>query len=234
MNHNRPPRPQYQHQPASHQPAPPPRMTHALPMNPMLQQQHQQQHQQQPPQPSYPPQQPLGNYSYGGIPQQQTGNLRNLGAMAAAAALGALHGGSGIAPVPHYNPQAHGAYMPQQQSFGGYTPYHPQANAQGYTLSPAAYAIPTAPPAPASFPPPASSHRPAPSTDVGLSSSQPPNNNAKRARLNPTATSHLPMRNCQLATCSFIGIYRDVEVHEMDRHLIFPPGYEQKPSKPDA
>lgn len=43
------------------------------------------------------------------------------------------------------------------------------------------------------------------------------------------------MRNCSLSSCNYLGTVKDVEIHEMDRHLIFPPGWvEKKKNKPDA
>lgn len=38
-------------------------------------------------------------------------------------------------------------------------------------------------------------------------------------------------RNCSLAGCKFVGSGDDVEVHEMDRHLIYPPGYKVERSE---
>jgi len=42
------------------------------------------------------------------------------------------------------------------------------------------------------------------------------------------------MRNCSLSGCSYTGLYKDVEIHEMDRHLIFPAGWKEKKGKRDG
>lgn len=42
-----------------------------------------------------------------------------------------------------------------------------------------------------------------------------------------------PIR-CSYPGCSYSGYTKDVEVHRMDRHLIFPPGYKAKKGPPDG
>jgi hypothetical protein len=38
-------------------------------------------------------------------------------------------------------------------------------------------------------------------------------------------------RNCSQAGCKFVGSGEDVEIHEGDRHLIFPAGYKVERSE---
>ncbi|KAL7410195.1 hypothetical protein BDY24DRAFT_436516 [Mrakia frigida] len=238
-------------------PAPPPSRQlpfHGLPQNPLIAQQPQF---PQPP-PSYGG---GGNFSYGGLSGGGGGGQANLGAMAAAAALGVLGGGGAQSryyqqpPPPQQQQQQFSyGYSPtsQQQPSQGY-PYQqqqqqpplpsslPQLNAQGYTISSAFYnAQPPPLPTPSyAYPPPylpSSSSNHYSSNASASSSSQPPAPRPPQPnrRLDTSKISCLPMRNCSLSGCSYTGLYKDVEIHEMDRHLIFPAGWKEKKGKRDG
>lgn len=67
-------------------------------------------------------------------------------------------------------------------------------------------------------------NRPAPSSSSTSSSNLPP---AKKPRIqtnsgNESQKGH--WRNCQQSGCSFVGLDKDVAIHEEDRHLIHKPG----------
>jgi hypothetical protein len=42
-----------------------------------------------------------------------------------------------------------------------------------------------------------------------------------------------PVR-CGHTGCPYSGYAKDVEIHKMDRHLIFPPGYKHRKGPPDG
>jgi hypothetical protein len=87
---------------------------------------------------------------------------------------------------------------------------------------------------------PASAPVPAPMSSIsqpeaGPSSMAPRPPRTKAPKLDMNRITSAPMRNCALSSCNFLGTVKDVEIHEMDRHLIYPPGYvERKKSRPDG
>lgn len=107
-------------------------------------------------------------------------------------------------PSGGYQPYAAYYQQPAQPYQSGYTyPYQPTATPEGYSYS-ATYA------------------------PAGQAVEEPQN---KRARVTgPTTTpvasvtSVKPWRNCSHPGCKYVGSGEDVEVHEGDRHLIFPNG----------
>lgn len=178
----------------------PPRLTHALPVNPALGS-------------------VAGAYSpqvyapYGGgsayMPAIPTGPVYSASGVNLAAFGGAFGAWAATGP-------------PAQQwaAAGGGYPAHPTPQAVAPT------------PAPSFSPAPlASLSQP----EAGPSSLTPRPSRAKVPRLDMNRITGAPMRNCALSSCNFLGPVKEVEIHEMDRHLIFPPGYvERKKSRPDG
>jgi hypothetical protein len=54
-------------------------------------------------------------------------------------------------------------------------------------------------------------------------------------RLPPARSSWYQPGNyrCDHKDCTFTGSQKSVEIHKMDRHLLFPPGWEKRKKKPD-
>lgn len=72
------------------------------------------------------------------------------------------------------------------------------------------------------------------STNVPIAYSQ----NYTAQRSNPSSslnsTWYQPGNHrCSQQDCSFTGSAKSVEIHMMDRHLIYPPGWEKRKKKPD-
>lgn len=104
---------------------------------------------------------------------------------------------------------------------------HPASTAEGYTLSS------TYVPRQGSFRIPSNQLLPSPSEDRVL----PPPVSEKRVITNPlTHGSWYQPGNfrCQRQGCPFLGSRKSVEIHMMDRHFIFPPGWEKSKDEWDA
>ncbi|KAJ7225433.1 hypothetical protein GGX14DRAFT_638726 [Mycena pura] len=55
-----------------------------------------------------------------------------------------------------------------------------------------------------------------------------------RPQKTPSASWHQPgSSRCTYKTCTYFGSRQSVEIHMMDRHLIFPPGWEKRNNKPE-
>lgn len=196
----------------------PSRSAHALPSNPSLG--------AAPPAAAYAPHGALGTY-YGAPPPSgpiYSASGVNIAAFAGQATY-AAGGGYGSWAVG-----GGGGYGQQQQQWTGYMPAVPGG---GYSYAPSPVALPTYTPQPLPLVPSASSTHSAPSFPPPNPSSSVPRSKAPKLDLNRITSA--PMRNCSLSSCNYLGTVKDVEIHEMDRHLIFPPGWvEKKKNKPDA
>ena len=60
-----------------------------------------------------------------------------------------------------------------------------------------------------------------------------PHAGPSHSRIPPPQGSWYQPGNVQCATCAFRGSKKSVEIHMMDRHLIFPPGWHKRPRKAD-
>jgi len=127
---------------------------------------------------------------------------------------------------PYQQAQASGYYPYAAQQAGGYNPYaayYQQATQQypygyGYqaTTTPEGYTY-------------SATYQNQTQATQAQTYNEPPN---KRSRPNPgdaagsaaPVISVKPWRNCSHPGCKFVGSGEDVEVHEGDRHLIFPNG----------
>jgi len=119
---------------------------------------------------------------------------------------------------PHY-------YQAYMQAL--YNRPHPTSTAEGYTLSS------TYVPRHESFRIPSNHLLPNPSEDRVL----PPTTSEKRVITNPlTHGSWYQSGNfrCQRQGCPFLGSHKSVEIHMMDRHFIFPPGWKKTKDDWDA
>lgn len=58
--------------------------------------------------------------------------------------------------------------------------------------------------------------------------------NSRPRPVQPTGQWYQPgNKRCTYKDCTFTGSHSSVETHMMDRHLIFPPGWEKRPKKPE-
>ncbi|KZT05961.1 uncharacterized protein LAESUDRAFT_813190 [Laetiporus sulphureus 93-53] len=136
----------------------------------------------------------------------------NPGMIAARAATAALSN-------PYGQPFAHFGYQ-QVPHCAQYRPYGspsvPCANSDGYTLS--------------------STYVPGSYNGAGNTTSDlPQRSNQRHAHHGPVPTHWYQPGNtrCTHVGCKFVGSKKAVEIHMMDRHLIFPPGWENRKRKSD-
>ena len=115
-------------------------------------------------------------------------------------------------------------YQPQPQPYAYPYPYpYPGQPAQAQSFGQSLFAFkPTATPEGYSY---SSTYQPEPAASSGrYPPSSLPN---KRARVTPSVGhngSNQAWRNCSYPGCTFVGSGHDVEIHEGDRHLMFPKG----------
>lgn len=166
-----------------------------------------------PPRPSLPVNPLLSNHAGNADSQQQT---INVGAMAAQALTYSLA-----------NPYGHLHSYTNANYYSYFTPVpRPMTTAQGYTLS-STY-VPSA--AGPSFASQSLSWSP---PQRGRTPQLHPTNRVSR----PFTQSSFPTRGdnrCTYNGCSFTGSKKTVEIHMMDRHLIFPPGWKKPQNSWDA
>ncbi|CDZ97037.1 Zinc finger, CCCH-type [Phaffia rhodozyma] len=238
MHHSLPQRPSGQPAPDSSAAAPPPRLRSNLPSNlpsnPTLLQ-----HQSQPqPQPqsssSYPHQLP----NLPAYPAPITGPIYspsgfNLASLAASNALQALSNPNPNVWAGSY-PSMNNAYSGHPLQPFGYPSNPYQQTPQGYTLSThftsQPVSSPSAPSSSSFTPKSSSSISDHPHPTAGRSEKKAKQPKLDHQALNPAQR----MRNCQLSSCHFTGLEKDVEIHEMDRHLIYPVGWKEKMERKKA
>ena len=67
-----------------------------------------------------------------------------------------------------------------------------------------------------------------------LVNSNPASGTLKTSFLDSKSFWYQPGNNrCNQQGCTFFGSNKSVEIHMMDRHLIYPPGWEKRKKKPD-
>ncbi|KAJ3559774.1 hypothetical protein NM688_g143 [Phlebia brevispora] len=104
----------------------------------------------------------------------------------------------------NYNVSSHYAQAYMQSNAVASTSYWPQTTPEGYTLS-STYVASTAQPEPASS-----------------------------FQRQPSSAWYQPGNTrCTKPGCTFTGSHKSVETHMMDRHLIYPPGWDKKRRKAD-
>ena len=148
-------------------------------------------------------------YTQGNAPgASYSSNVGVFAAHAAAAALSNPYAHFQYPQAPHYA-QAYAQFRPPGVAVSGMT-------AEGYTLSstyvPGSYSASAAAPTGARPPVP----------------QKPTYRGAVAAHWYQPGGCH-----CSKAGCSFSGSKKSVEIHMMDRHLIYPPGWEKRKKKDD-
>lgn len=144
-------------------------------------------------------------------------NFNNIGAMAAQALTATLanpYGQMSAGYASYTNPNYH-AYFTQMQQ-------RQMTTAEGYTLS-STY-IPT--PGPSTIRP-----QRGPPNSQGQHSNRPLSTQTRPNTLGPWFTPG-DVR-CTQEGCSFTASQKSLEIHMMDRHLIFPPGWKKNKKKDD-